>query len=487
MASKDQTSNYNSSLLPNLVLLCINSSEDFTDFVIQCANNDSQDQQKTELHTHRLLLVVRSKYFEALIRQEPKTTQANLDFEGKDVKIILDNLIEISEDLAKLDVVQILKLLEITDFLQMEGLTQVFEDQIAIQMTKENIHDIINFTENLHLPNTHARCNSFVKENIAELDLKLFSRTWLKQLTSLPFVNAIDKYGRVLSMNVSETLLVAALAAVDLKEDWNISLLTKRRMHMTLSSISTNLISEETKKKLLLRYPLKRGENLKTCPNYPELLLGDCSIQTYFSDGVFGRTPLGLYLPEKPKTQYIKGNFRRVGVKIRHWENKIIIQGLRIELDTGIVKALGMDVDDTRNVTELVVPEGQHIKEFHVNIGSHGTGMHLNSISFVTNKGLKFGPVGINGLNYRPQLIERQTVPKRLVNDTESLAYYCNGLCCNIVNFASVENDPNPQTYLANVRFCYVRIPKSSLQVQKAIDFVPKSVLRYEDGNYHEG
>ena len=114
------------------------------------------------------------------------------------MKNILDNLIEIiPEDLAKLDMVQILKLLEVTDFLQIEGLTEVFEDQIPNQITKENIHDIVNVTENLHVPNTHSRCNIFVKENIIELDLKLFSRTWLKQLTSLPMVNAIDKYGRI--------------------------------------------------------------------------------------------------------------------------------------------------------------------------------------------------------------------------------------------------------------------------------------------------
>ena len=72
------------------------------------------------------------------------------------------------------------------------------------------------------------------------------------------------------------------------------------------------------------------------------------------------------------------------------------------------------------------------------------------------------------------------------MNDNESLAYYCNGISCNIVNFASSESDLYPQTYLANVRFSYVRIPKSSLQVQKAIDFVPKSILRYDNGNYYE-
>ena len=115
-------------------------------------------------------------------------------------------------------------------------------------------------------------------------------------------------------MNDSETLLVAALVAVDLKEDCNISLLTRRRMHMTLSRISSNLISEETKKKLLLRYPLRRMENLKTCSNYPELLLGDTHKQTFLSD-IFGRLPVVLNLPE---TQSVTGNFRNVGVKIRH-------------------------------------------------------------------------------------------------------------------------------------------------------------------------
>ena len=41
----------------------------------------------------------------------------------------------------------------------------------------------------------------------------------------------------------------------------------------------------------------------------------------------------------------------------------IPIQGLKFELVDGTVEAYGMDVTDNANVDELVVPEGQHIKD----------------------------------------------------------------------------------------------------------------------------
>ena len=143
--------------------------------------------------------------------------------------MILENLVDISKDLQKLEVGQLLRILEIADFLQMESLTKVFEELISNQISKENIYDIVNVTEKFQCPNINTKCCNFVKENITQLDLKLFSRPWLKTLMSSPVTYSKDKFGRLLSFNESETLVVSCLEDLDPTEDWNIPLLTIRR------------------------------------------------------------------------------------------------------------------------------------------------------------------------------------------------------------------------------------------------------------------
>ena len=444
MADKTLMLDYHNSLLKSLAKLCTNSSSELTDFVIKCPDTDSQHPMEVELPTHKLLLVARSKYFEALIRQEPKTTQANLTYEVCDVKIILENLIDFTDDLAKLEFGQTLRLLEITDFLQMESLTKVFEEQISNQLTKENIYDIVNYTENFHVPNLNAKCCIFVKENITVLDLKSFSKTWLKQLTSSPMAYAKDNYGRLVSLNESETLLVTALEDVDPKEDWNISLLTKRRIHMSLLRMTHKPITEEDRK-LIQRYPLPKGEeNLESCENYPDLLLGNSQI--YSSDREFGEAP---NVRNFSREYSVRGNFRKIGVKTRLWDNRLIIQGLRIELENGDIETLGMDASDTRSVTELVVPEGQHIKEVFLR-----SGWYIDEIAFKTNEGIILGPVGGQGGNQRPQ-----TAPRRLLEG--SCAYYLDGISCKIVHTdtCTYENETNAQPCIVKVRFSYIGIP----------------------------
>ena len=444
MADKTSAVDYQKSLLKSLAKLCIRSSSELTDFVVKCPDTDSPDQKKIELPTYKLLLVGRSKYFEALIRQEPKTTQAHLDYEASDVKIILENLIEISEDLTKLEIDQVLRLLEITDFLQMESLTKVFEKQISDQLTKENIHDIANSTENFHVPNLNAKCCIFVKEHITDLDLKAFSKTWLKQLTSSPMVYAKDKYGHLLALNESETLFVIALEKVDSKEDWNVSLLTRRRIHMFLSRMADDSITEEYKN-VLQKYPLPKGEeNLESFENYPDLLLGNHQI--YSSDVTYGKA---TNVRDFSRELSVRGNFRKIGVKTRLWDNRLIIQGLKIELENGDIKTLGMDVSDTRNVTELVVPQGQHIKDVFLK-----SGWYIDEISFETNEGVVLGPVGGQGGGPRLQI-----TPRRLL--AGSLAYYLDEISCKVVHTdtSTFETENDAQPCIALVRFSYVGIP----------------------------
>ena len=173
---------YRTFLLKSLADILSNSSEELTDFIVKCPDNTSQNQTTSELRTFKLLLVARSKYFEALTRQEPETKVTNLEYDANDVKIILDNLVDMSEDLLKLEVSELLRLLEIADFLQMDILTKVFEELISRQISKENIYYIVKFTEKFQFPNLNAKCFNFVIVNNQQLDFNLFSNSWLFRL-----------------------------------------------------------------------------------------------------------------------------------------------------------------------------------------------------------------------------------------------------------------------------------------------------------------
>ena len=59
---------------------------EFSDFTIV-----SIDQQ--EFPTSKTLLLARSKYYQAMLRQEPSRTTSNLDFNGDLLKIVLRSLV----------------------------------------------------------------------------------------------------------------------------------------------------------------------------------------------------------------------------------------------------------------------------------------------------------------------------------------------------------------------------------------------------------
>ena len=50
-----------------------------------------------------------------------------------------------------------------------------------------------------------------------------------------------------------------------------------------------------------------------------------------------------------------------------------------------------MDINDSTNVEELVVPEGQHIKDVILR-----SGWYIDQIGFRTNEHVQLGPIGKN-------------------------------------------------------------------------------------------
>ena len=63
-----------------------------------------------------------------------------------------------------------------------------------------------------------------------------------------------------------------------------------------------------------------------------------------------------------------------------------------MELDNGSVHAFGMDVNDHKNVIEMEVPKGQHIKDVILR-----SGLYIDQLGFITNENIQLGPVGGTG------------------------------------------------------------------------------------------
>ena len=92
------------------------------------------------------------------------------------------------------------------------------------------------------------------------------------------------------------------------------------------------------------------------------------------------------------------GPFRKITVKTRIWHATRIVEGLILESINGGVDSIGMDdgnEDGTELVEELVVPEGQCIKEVKLRYG-----YYADQIGFVTDQKISLGPVG--GMGGKP-------------------------------------------------------------------------------------
>ena len=94
------------------------------------------------------------------------------------------------------------------------------------------------------------------------------------------------------------------------------------------------------------------------------------------------------------KSWSIRGNIRKISIKTRLWDERNVIQGLRIELEDGTVKAVGMDPNDQVRVTTLEVTPGSHIRDLVIR---HG--WYIDQIKFNLDgqRNDSLGPVGGRG------------------------------------------------------------------------------------------
>ena len=136
-------------------------------------------------------------------------------------------------------------------------------------------------------------------------------------------------------------------------------------------------------------------------------------VKTEFDFGPYPRSIQDPIALQKGKQYWsAKGPFRKITVGTRMWDSPYnfyprptkIVQGLILESVDGTVNSFGVGGDGGFG-EELVVPEGQCIKEVILKFG-----WYIDQIGFVTDKNISLGPVGGRG-GHKPG---KRIAPKKI-------------------------------------------------------------------------
>ena len=471
LGSYDKTESHEKTLIERLEFMMTNCPQ-LSDFTIFCQNGFEVE----EFKTFRLILIATSKYYETQFRQEPDCRVSNLQFEAEDVRVVMKCLLRIPENFGRnLGYKKLLRILEITDYLQMDSLTSFFQLLLSAKFTKENIHEIANCTETFHVPDLHKKCCVFIREFIPSIEVAKISKTFLQNILvpSLTLdtykeqddrhfdfgfrnvekhIYARDKYGRLYGRHDSETLVIVALEKLDPEKDWKIPPEVKKKMYFTLiknvgSVEFSRLEANGMRKRLVEKYCLNSYDvsSLVDISNSTNLYCGGA--WKHSCTRAYARAPSKNYY-EKLQLKVLEGNFRKICVKTRlndETQNRVV-QGLKVEFPDGNVQALGMNINDFKDVTELEVPKDQHISSIFIHADNF-----IERIAFVTNKDEVLGPVG--GTEDQDEDLESAFELEMLNDEIHAKAFYFRGFHCFTPTF---EGEENFESYIANVQFHFV-------------------------------
>ena len=148
---------------------------------------------------------------------------------------------------------------------------------------------------------------------------------------------------------------------------------------------------------------------------------------------------------------YIQGPFRKIGVKSRIWNGVQIVQGLKVELVDGTTKSVGMKIDDNKDIVDLEVPKGQHIKDVILR-----SGWYIDQIGFRTNENVQLGPVGGSGGS------------KQNLTATDSVTKFVKQVYLHGIKGQTVESQNAP--CIAKLRFYFAAIPNASKEESETHD-----------------
>ena len=191
-----------------------------------------------EFKCNRLLLAARSKYYEALFRQEPDKLSSRLDVPKCLLRVVLDSLV--TPQFRDCDLEELLQLLPVVDFLQMPDTLNEIETVLSEKLDLSNIYHIMASSEQyfLSLGVLKEKVGLFVQENILSVDLARVSREWINASVSQPITNVRVKDGRYLSVHKSDLKIAEALFDLDSDADWNFSQDSRDRIGCSLCDLA---------------------------------------------------------------------------------------------------------------------------------------------------------------------------------------------------------------------------------------------------------
>ena len=409
---------FEESLILNLRIM--NSLNEFSDFTIV-----SKDEQI--IPCSKILLSARSKYYQALFRQEPSQTTSNLDFDGDVLRFVLSSLV--TANFADCSSDQLLELLEVADFLQMPEMLSEIESMFLTHLSMENIYQVMDGTKIFisSLKRLQSKINKLIKENILFFDLDAVPLDWLSSVSTAPFANVRGKNGRFLDVVESELIVAMTLLDYMPYKEWNFSPKSKKNIAHGLLKIASRI--DQTKSGI---EPEKK-ERADNYENFHTLIHGNGEklgelMGKYCT--TIGGMPALIYLDlpfphtkvksNSPRKAYgtaedrrnrngqsweMTGFFRKIYVKEGIRDGRQVIRCIHFLNDEGelllppamanIIPELAVDTQEDklnwleRNTTVLTVPEGQHIKDVILR-----SGLYIDQIGFVTNTGEILGPVG---------------------------------------------------------------------------------------------
>ena len=303
-----EITNYEKSFVNSLKSYIVEFSN-LANFTIVCDNGE-------QIQCHKLILAARSKYFEAMFRQEPEKSVAYLDFEAWALEITVKSLVSVNENnLEKLQVDELLKLIIVSDYIQIEDLTKEIEILLMNRLNFENIYDIVGVTEVMNVPNLKSKYCQFIKENVCCLDLKNVPKSILHLMASTPTIAHVkDRNGKLFDLIESEIILFKAFNELYPNENWKFTDKSKSRIHAALTMY--DCIPVKLRKILIQKYfgSLKNLEilnhNIDYKINYLENSLQEFKI--IGKSDSYGFTPWGTDTCEKWS---VEGPFRKISIK----------------------------------------------------------------------------------------------------------------------------------------------------------------------------
>ena len=353
--------------------------ESLSDFIIITENGE-------KLPTFKLLLAMQSKFFEALFRQEPdkKTIQLNYDHH------CLQKLCHcpFMTDIESHEMSELLKMLEISDFLQMDTVSKLLQVKIHQKINIHNVVKVAKFVDCFaSFANLKDKMEQFIRQNVLHLDLKELPRSTLKTILIpkagwCPHIK--DEHGRHLDIVRSDLKVCLSLLKLD---DF--------KNHLSIKDISEN-----TLKRLIhagqrsWQFQISNAEMILLV-NF--LKIGALvEIENEFEDEpkeikTITKTLrlIGQIAGQNVQTERfdIVGMVRRIKVTLSGG----ILIGFQIELFDNSLHSICMENNHNYETREFIVPEGQHFKDVFINSSSYTLHhVYYKDLVLVTNEGLKF-------------------------------------------------------------------------------------------------